>query len=489
MNTYKLLSSRQMEEIYLTALKILTDVGVKFHHKEALEIFKKAGANVSIKNELVKIPKDLLEEALKTVPSQFSMYDRDMANQYTWGDSEVKLGSGGSVISILDSDGKTIRKPTTQDLIHMYTLTDHLPEVSWTAPGSFVTDVPQEISAVWRFYLRLKYGSKPSCADGLNLVDLIDNCELLSVIRDNEDDFVKKPFAIVQPCPMSPISWTSDSVGYLLESAKRKMPALMISMPFAGVSSPITMAGAIAQQTAELLSGLVLMQIIRPGLPVVYSGACAHADMRDISNVLGSIEAQMMNAATMQMGQYFNMPSGTGAIFGYSDTKRNDYQSGAESALGQLILSLSGANVVYGIGVMAGMDANSLEKIVMDHEIFRSIKKFLNGIEISEETLAFDVIRQVGPEGDFLGHPSTFKSFKKEYMFADILNRKSKATWEKEGAKDSHEKAREYVQDILKKSSLNRLSPEKDRDLDKAMASIMKKRGLKLDDYLPLLPE
>ncbi len=489
MNTYKSLSSGQMEEIYMTALKILTDVGIKFHHKEALEIFKKAGANVSIKDELVKIPQDLVEQALKTVPSQFSMYNREMTKEYIWGDSEVKLGSGGSVISILDSDGKTIRKPTTRDLIHMYTLTDNLSEISWTAPGSFVTDVPEEITAVWRFYLRLKYGSKPSCADGLNIVDLVDNCELLSAIRDNEDDFVKKPFAIVQPCPMSPISWTHDSTGYLLESAKRKMPALMISMPFAGVSSPITMAGAVAQQTAELLSGLTLMQFIHPGLPVVYGGACAHADMRDVSNVLGSIEAQMMNAATMQMGHYFNMPSGTGAIFGYSDTKRNDYQGGAESAMGQLILSLNGANVVYGIGVLAGMDANSLEKIVLDHEIFKSIKKFLKGIEISEETLAFDVIRQVGPEGDFLSQPTTFKWFKKEYMFADILDRKSKSTWENEGAKGCQEKAGEYVRDILQNASLNRLSPQKDKDLDKIMTSILKKRGFKLDDYLSLLPE
>jgi trimethylamine---corrinoid protein Co-methyltransferase len=489
MNTNKMLSMEQMEQIHTTALKILADVGIKFHHREVLEIFKKTGLDVNIEAEVVKIPEYLIKEALKTAPAQFSMYNREMTEETIWGDSEVKLGAGGSVINILDSDGRTIREPTTEDLLNMYQLTDNLPEISWTAPGSFVTDVPHEISAVWRFYLRLKYGSKPSCADGLNVVDLIDNCEMLEVIRDNEENFINKPLAIVQPCPMSPLSWNFESASYLIESARRKMPALMISMPFAGVSSPVTMAGAIAQQTAELLSGLVLMQIIHPGLPTVYAGASAHADMRDVSNVMGSIEAQMMNAATIQMAHYYQIPSGTGAVFGYSDSKRNDYQGGADSVIGQLLLTLSGANVVYGIGELAGMDANSLEKVVMDHEIFRSIKKFLNGIPVSKETLAFDIVKEVGPEGDFLGNKHTHEWFKKEYIFADILDRKSKSAWEKEGAKDSQERAKEYVQSVLKKSALNRLSPEKDKELNKTMNHILKRRGFKLDHYLSLLPD
>ncbi len=486
---YNLLPESQLEQIHLTALKILIKVGVKVHSKEALKIFEKAGAKVEYQSETVKIPKDMVAYALDQAPSKFSMYDREMEKEYIWGDSDLKLGSGGSVINMLDGDGKTIRPPKTSDLINMYKLTDSLSEVSWTAPGSFVDDVPQEISAIWRFYLRLKYGTKPSCADGIYLTDLADNCELLQAVRSNEDDYIHKPFAIVQPCPMSPLSWTQEGAGYLLESAKRKMPALMLAMPFAGVSAPITMAGAIAMQTAELLSGLVLLQIVEPGLPSVYGGGSSHADMRDISNVMSSIEAQMMNAATIQMARFYKLPAGTAAIFGYSDSKRNDYQTGAESALGQLILSLSGADVAYGLGVMAGMDCNSLEKIVLDHEIFRSIKKFLSGIDVTEESLAFDVIEQVGPEGDFLGNKFTFDHFKKEYDFAEIFDRKSRGSWEDKGSISCQEHAREYVQTVLNKAELNRLPSTQDNDLDKVMSDIVKRRGYSLDDYLTLLPE
>ena len=484
-----LLSTSQLEQIHSTALKLLIEVGIKLHNREALEIFNKAGAQVNFESELVKIPEDLITYALNQAPSNFSMYDRDMEKEYVWGDSELKLGAGGSVINILDSDGETIRPPKTADLINMYTLTDNLPEVSWTAPGSFVTDVPQQFSAIWRFYTRLKYGSKPSCADGIDLVDLADNCELLQAVRGNSDDYIKKPFAVVQPCPMSPLCWTPEGSGYLLESARRKMPALMLAMPFAGVSAPITMAGAIAMQTVELLSGLVLLQLVEPGLPTVYGGGASHADMRDISNVLGSMEAQMMNSATMQMARFYNLPAGTAAVFGYSDSKRNDYQAGTDSAFGQMILSLSGTNVAYGLGIMAGMDCNSLEKIVLDHEIFKSVKKFQSGIDVSERTLAFDVIKSVGPEGDFLSNKFTFDWFKKEYDFADIFDRKARGVWESKGAVSCQQHARDYVQAILDKSNLHRLSPNQDKELDKAMSGILKRRGFNLENYLDLLPE
>ena len=224
-------------------------------------------------------------------------------------------------------------------------------------------------------------------------------------------------------------------------------------------------------------------------MPTIYGGGLSHADMRDISNVLGSMEAQMMNAATIEMGNYYKIPTGTGAIFGYSDSKMNDYQCGAESAMSQMLLALSGVKVVYGLGELAGMDANSLEKIVMDHELFKSVKKLTQGINVSEETLAFDVIEKIGPEGDFLNNEHTFKWFRKEYLFAEIFNRQGKSTWENDGSIDIQTVATNYVKEVLTESSLNKLSPEKDKELDRVMNDILKSRGFKLEDYLSLLPE
>lgn len=484
-----MLTENQKEQIHYTALKILKDVGVNFHNNAALKIFEKAGAVVDYQSKNVRISEDLVQYAIDQTPSEFSMFDREMGKQYLWGDSELKIGTGGSVINLLDSDGITIRPPKTIDLIKMYKLTDVLPEVSWTAPGSFVSDIPKEIAAIWRFYLRLKYGSKPSCADGIDLNDLSDNCELMEIVRSNSSDYAKKPFAIAQPCPQSPLSWSPEGVGCLFECARRNIPALILSMPFAGVSAPFTMAGLISQQCAEILSGLILLQLKQPGLPVVYGGGASHADMRDISNVMGSIYAQMMNAATIRMANYYNLPSGTAAIFGYSDSKMNDYQAGAETALSQFILFMSEPNIVYGLGIMAGMDCNSLEKIVMDHEVFISIKEFAKGIPVSEASMAFDNINDVGPEGNFLSSQFTLDRFKDEYNLLKIFNHKSKETWENKGKMTCQKAANEYLLHLLENTSLNRLAPKQDRELDTMMAKILKRRGFQLDKYLHLLPE
>ena len=484
-----MLPDHHINLIHEAALRILDRIGVKFHNQDALTIFDKAGAKTDSQTGHVQIPEELVTYALEQAPSEFGLYDRDLKTRYVWGDAELKLGSGGSVINILDRDGKTIRPPKTADLINMYTLTDQLEEVSWTAPGSFVADVPQAIAAIWRFYIRLKYGSKPSCADGLTVNDLKDNCDLLQVVRYQGDDYTEKPFAMVQPCPTSPLTWTPAGAGYLLESARRKLPALILAMPFAGVSAPITMAGTIAQQTAEILSGLVLLQLIEPGLPTVYGGGSSHADMRDVSNVMGSIQDQMMNAATLKMGHFYNLPTGTAAIFGYSDSKRVDYQAGAESALGQLILALNGADVVYGLGVLAGMDCNSLEKIVLDHELFQSVKRYRAGLDISAETLAIEVIAGAVADNDYLSSEHTYHWFQREYQSPIVFNNQPREIWESQGAVSCQARARDLVQAVLEQAVLNRLPPDQDRDLDRLMSDKLKRRGFKLDQFLSLLPE
>ena len=484
-----LLSVDCKENILKTSYRMLEDIGVKFISKEVLDIFDNAGAKVCYETSTVKIPKEMILSAIESTPKEFKMYNKDMTKLYIWGSDEIQFGGGGSVISILDRDG-TYRKPNTNDLLKMYKLTDSLEEVTWTAPGSFVSDVPVEISAIWRFYIRLKYGQKPSCADGLDVTDLKDNISLLRVIRPNEDDFIKKPFAIVQPCPMSPLMWTEESSGYLIESAKNNMPSLMIPMPFSGVSSAITMASTIAQGVAENLSGLVLMQIITKGLPVVCSAGSSHADMRSMLNVMGSLEAQMIDSGTIEVINHLGIPSGTGAIFGYTDSKSLDFQAGVESSMGQMLMSQSGVNVVYGMGELAGMDANSLEKIVLDHEVFKYIKRYLKGIDVNDYTLAYDTIKEVvETSSDFMGTDHTFELFKEAYIFTDLFDRRNKGTWESTDRSTSIDKAGVYVDQVLENNTFNMLAPDVDKKLDSVMEDILKRRGFTLSDYIKLLPK
>lgn len=489
MNYHELLNEREKQAIFEQSLRLLSEIGHKFKNERILNLLEEAGAEVDHKSQRAKIPEELVKRCLSTTPHTFKMYDRDGKTAYEWGAKPLQFGAGGSEIAIMDPDG-TYRKPTTEDLLKMYRLTDQLPEVTWTAPGSFVCDVPDEIIAIWRFYIRLKYGMKPSCADGITTQDLRDNLKLMRVIRSDEKEFVEKPFAIIQPCPMSPLIWNDESCNYLLEAADNRVPALMIPMPFSGVSAPITLAGAISQIIAENLSGLVVLQLIAPHLPVVCCGSGTHADMRSMHIVIGSPDNYMMNAGATEILHWLGIPSGTGAIFGYSDSKMTDYQAGVESALGQLMMASSGLSVSYGIGVLAGMNANSLEKIVLDHEVYRYVKRYMQGIEVSEETLAFDTIQEVVEESsDFIGTDHTFDHFRDAYLMSDLFDTADRMSWQDKGSKPLLETAHEQVEKLLASGDYCWLDPETDAKLDACMDEILHERGLSLQQFAHLLPQ
>jgi trimethylamine--corrinoid protein Co-methyltransferase len=487
MNNFKILTEEQQEQIHQTALRLLAEVGVKFHNQEALEVLEKAGAKVE--GNLVKIPDSLVKESLEITPSEFTLYNRDLTNSFKWGvNSDIHLGGAGSAIILLDSDGKTYRKPKTEDLINLFKIIDALPEISWMEPGMIVKDVPPEIVGVWRFYLRLKYGSKPSRIDGISEEDLIDNISLLRVVRENEEDFFKKPFSICGACPTPPLNWTNEGSAFLVKGARAKLPISFTPMIFTGVGAPATVAASVAQHVAEALAGLVLVEQITPGIPVVYSGAPVYMDMRYGSVCVSPIEALMVTMAHTQMAHYYNIPSGTGDITGHSDSKLIDFQCGAESALSQVLFALSGNKGPGGVGFLASQEGYSLEKLVMDCEVFRYTKKLINGISVSPETLAFEVMKEVVPEGDFLTHEHTLKWFRREYEFSELFDRQSRVRWQESGGKEIFERAREKVNEIVTNTQLNRLSPEVDKVLDEKMDSVLKRRGMKLEELKTLLP-
>jgi len=487
-NNFKILTDEQQEKIHHTTLKVLKEIGVKFHYQEALEVLEKAGARVE--GNLVKFPESLVKDSLEMTPTKFTLHNRDLTDNFEWGvNSDIQLGGAGSAIVLLDSDGETYRDPITEDLFTLFKLIDNLPEISWMAPGMIVKDVPMGIAGIWRFYLRLKYGTKPSCIDGLSEDDLIDNISLLHVVRDNNEDFIKKPFSLCESCPTPPLNWTNEGAAFLVQGAKAKIPILLMPMLFTGTGAPITIAASVVQHVAEALAGLVLVEQISQGIPVVYAGAPIYMDMRYGSAPLSSIEALMITMAHIQMAQYYNIPSGTGDVTGHSDSKLNDFQCGAESALSQALFTLSGLKGPCGVGFLASEEGYSFEKLVLDCEVFRYIKKLNDGICVSPETLAFEVMKEVGTKGEYLAHKHTLKHFKQEYEFSELFNRQSREDWQKSGKKEILQLAREKVNKIATNASLNCLSPEVDAALDKKMDSILKRRGVNFKELKKLLPK
>lgn len=256
-------------------------------------------------------------------------------------------------------------------------------------------------------------------------------------------------------------------------------------MPMPGAATPATLAGSIVVHTAETLSGVVLAQVINPGTPVIYGGAPVHFDMRTGTTPLSAIEATMIAAAYAQMGKYYGMPTHTYACL--SDSMIIDTQAGLETSMSGIVAQLAGINVISGVGGLEFVSTVSLEKLVIDNEICGMALRLDRGIETSEETLAVELIRELGPGGDYLSTDHTFSWFKKEpYIPSSIIERRDRKNWEADGAKSAFEKAQDKVKDILANHRPAPLDKERADELDRVTLKIMKELGI---DSLPLGPK
>ena len=252
-----------------------------------------------------------------------------------------------------------------------------------------------------------------------------------------------------------------------------------------GAVAPATLAGCLLVHTVETLSGIVLAQCVNPGTPVVYGGAPMYFDMRQSTTSLNSIETSLINTGYAQMGKYYGIPTHTYA--GLSDSKLIDAQAGLESAMSATTALLAGINVISGVGVMEFCNTFSLEKLVIDNEICGMALRYDRGIDFSDESLAVDLICELGPGGDFLSTDHTYKWFKKEpYLPSRVIDRRSRSVWEENGALSVFSQAQERVRSILETHHPRPLSPDKAKDLNQVTLNIMRRHRI---DSLPFGPE
>jgi trimethylamine---corrinoid protein Co-methyltransferase len=308
---------------------------------------------------------------------------------------------------------------------------------------------------------------------------------MLAVMAGGYDQLKQKPIAVFDICPSPPLKWTHISSQNIIDCARYGLPLETVSMPMPGAASPATLAGSILVHTAETLSGIVLAQCVSPGAPVVYGGAPVHFDMRFGTTPLSAMEATMIAAAYSQMGKYFGLPTHTYA--GLSDSKVVDAQAGLETGMSGVVAMLSGINMISGAGALDFVSCISLEKLVVDNEICGMALRLDRGIDCSTESLAVDLITQLGPGGDYLTTDHTFAWFKKEpYTPSQVIDRRDRNNWAAEGGKDAFGRAQDRVKDILENHQPEPLDDARAKELDRVAAAIMDEYGIA---NLPLGPK
>ncbi len=470
-----LLSRDDIEGIHSGSLQLLEKTGVLVKNDRALEILRSAGCDVE--SNRVRIPSDLVEASIKKAPSTFNLYSRERTVSLAVGGDNTIFNPGSSGTEFLDSRTGEIRPALANDLVQLVRIADALEYIDAQSTSVVPSDVPVSMSDLFRLYIVLRNSDKPIITGAFTKQGLIDMMHMLEAVAGGKGELAQAPRAIFDCCPTSPLSWGDVACQNLIDCATNSIPAEIIPAPMMGATSPVSIFGTLVQSNAEILSGIVITQAIRPRAPIVYGGSLALFDMKRAMICLGAIETAMAACASAQIGKYHGLP--THAYLGLSESKVIDAQSGFESGIGLILAALSRINVVSGPGMMAFENCLSLEKLAIDNEICGMSRRIVRGIETEGMATILDLMNEVGPGGDFLSADHTLTKLRQEqFMPSDVICRRPVNSWKEHGSKDSRVRAKERVEKILATHNPKPMPRESNELLEKTMKEILRRYGI-----------
>jgi trimethylamine--corrinoid protein Co-methyltransferase len=473
---FSILSESDITRIWDEALDVLEQVGLLIEHPTVVERLLSAGATSKGNPKRVHIPRHLIETCLKSAPSIIQMFDRDGNQAMDLSGFNVHFDPGSAALNVLDWHTDTIRKPTTFDAVEFHKLTELLPYFAAQSTGIIPDDVPREIADQWRLAIALHYSRKPIVTGTFSELSFAPMLEMMAVIRGSKEALREKPLAIFDACPSPPLTWSHLGCQTLIDGAEAGIPLEFVSMPLAGATAPVTLAGALVQHTAETLGGVVITQIISPGTPIIYGGSPAIFDMREGTTPMGAVETMMIDVAYHQIGKYLNLP--THAYMGLSDAKRVDAQAGLESGMGAVLAALAGINVISGAGMMDFESCQSLIKLVVDHDICGMALRLTKGITFRDGSLAEDLRGDLTQGDIFLTSTNTLSYLRQEqFIPSKVVDRKNLNEWTQAGSSSLMERAQDRVQQLLNSYNLEPLVNSLSKEIQDIMNASAQKLG------------
>ena len=476
----EILDKEDVQKIIEAAYDLLVHFGVMIDNEEVLKVMGEYGVRIDFDNRVAYISQAIVDKALESAPSSFSVYNQEGEDAAVLEKDNTYFAPGSVALNILDSETEEIRKPKISDLIRITKLIDTLENVHFQTGPILPEDIPDQIQDAYRFFLILMNSSKPIFGGAFTIEGLRAEIDMLSILRGGEKELKEKPRAILAANPTAPLRWGRIIAQNMVDCASYSVPVMLIPMPLPGGNAPVTLAGTLAEHTAENLSGIVISQLINPGTPILYGGGAIVLDMRYGTSSIGAIESQMLGCGYNQIGKALGLP--TASNIGQSDSKRVDSQSGLESGIGIMLAALSRINLSRGPGMMAFANCQSFEKLVIDNNICGMALRLIKPIQCNAETIALDVIKKAGRGAK--GHLSsdhTIKWFKKEiFSPTDIIDRKAGREGEK--ASTAWERAKEEVKTRLMKFEPTELPEEKINEIKNIIRSYSKRKGV---EHLP----
>jgi trimethylamine--corrinoid protein Co-methyltransferase len=458
----RILTDSQIEEIHYAGVDILSSIGMKLECEEARELLYSHGAYID--KNVVKLPAKLVEKALQTVPSSFTLYTRDGEPFIQAQGYNIYYGCQPDNPTYIDPYTGEWRKPTSHDAANIGKLIDFLPNIDFINTCNFAFDVPEDIADrvnIRQYMFNMRKPICFSCKDSNSLKDIID---MGAIAVGGHDKLKIHPYMFHIEDSISPLIHDGEAVRCAMICAEHEVPLVYFPMTLAGTTSPVTLAGTLAQCHAEILFGLVIHQMTNPCAPFVYGAIPAIMDMGTLKCCYGAPEMWLCASAIADIGHYFKMP--VWGTAGPTDSKSIDIQCVAELSYSILMAGLSGANLIHDIGLMDSANLYCPEIYVLSDELVSMAKVIMRGVSITEENLALPQIKKSLASGTFIDDEHTYAYFKDTWS-SEFFDRTTTPRTEEQVLDKLNTKVKEIFE--------NHIPPEFDPDKKRAILELEKK--------------
>lgn len=438
-------SEGQIEEIHFATLEVLERTGVRVDYPEALQLLKDAGCIVN--ENRVRIPSWLVEECLRLAPSKIVVANRKGKRVMPLEKNRTYFGTGSDLPFTIDLETGERRRSTKKDVELACQVMDYLPNYDFVMSYAIASDTSALVSDLHQLEAMVSNTIKPIIVTAHDEINMRAQLEMAALVAGGKEELRKNPFITLYSEPISPLVHTNDGIGKMFACFEYGVPVVYTPGVLSGATTPVTKAGTIVLMNAEALAGVVMAQLKRKGAPIIIGGGATPMDMRTTATLYGSPETMMNYAIMTQLSQFYGIPNFTEA--GCVNSPIADAQAGMEAGNGILMAQLMGANLVHDVGYLEGGKTGSLTFLTMCNDFMDNARYMGRGTRIDEETMAVDVIDEVGPGGNYVTHEHTFKHFREEIWTSKQFNTSFWEVWEEQGSKSMEDKAEELAKKIV----------------------------------------
>jgi len=462
---FEVLSQQEVDRIHTASMEVLASVGIKVDYPTARDLFREAGAQVEDEKQCVRIPEALVRWALDQAPQQFTLYGSDPDFSMEVGGNHVQFAGLGTPTAIIDMESGEFRPTTMADTVRHIQLINACQHIHNSQMDVWPNDVPMttiHTEAIWAW---AHHSRKPFGMGCYGYLPTLDMMRMMAIAVGGKEELRQRPRFFAICSVVSPLQMSQMQAEGLLICAAYGQPLAMSPEAIAGATAPVTLAGLLVQQNANILAHVTLAQIFRPGTPVLYGTVSTVANMRLGTVALGAVETGLITAGAAQMARHYGLPCRS--VGGATESKLEDLQAGVERMGTLLPAVLAGVNFITCGGTLDGTMLESDPLLVLDDELCGAALRMARGIDVNDESLALDLIKEVGFSGDYLSQPHTVRGFRQEHFIPTLLPREPYEAWKKAGARSALDYAKARVREILANHQPRELDPATEQELNR----------------------